>query len=102
VAEIAQGVQAFIYLEYNIAAPAAVSPVGAAGRDVFFPMKGHSPVSAFAGVNGNADLIRKVSRHRRSSFAFISSRLRNNRFAIKKRPDALSGLSMVTYCAISS
>ena len=69
-AKVHQGRHVVVHGEDDIAAAAAVSPVRATGRDVFFPMKGHSPVSALAGVNGNADLIRKVSRHRRSSYCF--------------------------------
>ena len=46
VAEVHQGGHLVIHLQDHIAPPAAVAPVGTAGRHVFLSVKGHRAVAA--------------------------------------------------------
>ena len=60
IAKIQKGGEIVVHLKDDIAACAAVSPVGAAGSDIFFPMKGDGSVSS--GPRPNMDFC-NVDKH---------------------------------------
>ena len=63
VAKVHQGRHVVVHLHDDAAAVAAVAAVRAAGGNIFFPVKGHRPVAAVAGANGDAGLVNKSICH---------------------------------------
>ena len=63
ISEVHKGGHIVVYNKDHIAATAAVAAVRTACGHIFFPMKGHGSVSAFAGVDAYPGLIHKRCRH---------------------------------------
>jgi hypothetical protein len=57
--EISEGVEALIHDKDDIASLAAVSSVGTAGRNIFFPAERDVPVASLAAGNNDSGFIYK-------------------------------------------
>ena len=53
VAEVHQGGHMAVHLEKDVSSPASIAAVGPAGGHVLFPVEGHGPVAAVAGLDGD-------------------------------------------------
>ena len=84
VAEIHQGGHVVVHLQNNGAAVAAVTAVGTAGGNVFFPVKGHRAVAAVAGAAGDPGLVDKAVCHSVTSLYLKIYRIHQYSHSIEK------------------
>src|SRR5699024_6830511 len=66
IAEVHEGGHVVVGHHHHVAAPAAVAPVGAAGRHVLLPVEGDHPVAPVAGAHGDLGGIYKGCCHLRA------------------------------------
>ena len=71
IAEVHQGGHIVVHLHDDAPPVAAVSAVGSSRRNVFFSVKGHRPVAAVSGPNGDACLVNKSVSHSSTSQHFL-------------------------------
>ena len=86
IAKVHKGGHIVVHLHDDAAAVAAVAAVGAAGRYIFFPVKGHRAVAAVAGSNGYARLINESVCHTIIPRCLIYSILPKNGLSVKLTP----------------
>ena len=79
IAKVHQSGHIVVHLHDDTPPVAAVSAVGSSRRNVFFSVKGHRPVAAVSGPNGNARLVNKSVSH--SSTSQHNSACRKSLFA---------------------
>ena len=86
IAEVHKGGHIVVHLHDDAAAVAAVAAVGAAGRDIFFSVKGHRAVAAVAGSDAYARLINESVCHTIIPRCLISYILPKNGLSVKLTP----------------